>query len=43
MNLDLRSGKAVQTGRVPADEHGLVTVKGLIVTKGRRRIVLKPG
>ena len=42
MNLDLRSGKAVQTGRVPADEHGLVTVKGLIVTKGRHRIVLKP-
>ena len=40
-NTALADGKVVQSGTVKADEWGLVTLRGLQVTKGRNRIAIE--
>jgi len=39
--LTLAGPKVAQTGTARADEHGLVTAKGVIITLGRHRIVIR--
>ncbi len=41
-NVTLDSGRQVQAGTAEADEHGLVTVRGLRVGKRKHRIVIRP-
>ncbi len=40
-NVALDSGRQVQAGSAEADEHGLVTVRGLRVAKRKHRIVIR--
>ncbi len=40
-SVTLSDGKQVQAGQAIADDHGLVTLKGLNVTKGKHRIVIR--
>ncbi len=40
-NTVLEDGKKVQSGMARADEHGLVTIKDLVVSKKKRRITIE--
>ena len=40
-NVTLTDGKQVQDGRAAADQYGLVTIKDLVVTKDKHRIVIR--
>ena len=40
-NTTLSDGRQVRAGSAVADEHGLVTLKRLVVTKGKHRITIR--
>ncbi len=41
-NTDLATRKVIQSGRVEADEWGLVTIRGVVVTKSGNRLAITP-
>ena len=40
-NKSIAENKDVQTGTAEADEHGLVTAKNVVITKGKNRLILE--